>query len=80
MSYIRFGEDGSDVYIYGDCNGKICCCGCGINEADEYRSMYFDKISDLLKHLRKHRRAGQCVPTSVFKEFKNIQAREGDVW
>jgi hypothetical protein len=86
MSYIRFGEDGSDVYIYGDCNGKICCCGCGINEADEYRSMYFDKISDLLKHLKENKmekrfKKGTIEPKAggvYYRLFSPIYYNDGD--
>jgi hypothetical protein len=27
MSYVRMGID-SDVYMYGNCSGRVVCCGC----------------------------------------------------
>lgn len=33
MSYVRFGENGSDVYVYVSSRG-IECCGCGLQKRE----------------------------------------------
>lgn len=32
MSFVRFGTDGSQVYIYDDVNRGPVCCGCALAE------------------------------------------------
>lgn len=32
MSFVRFGSDGSEVYIYDDVRGFKICCGCGLSK------------------------------------------------
>ena len=32
MSYVRFGVDGSQVYVYPDVAGYVRCCGCGLTK------------------------------------------------
>lgn len=32
MSFVRFGSDGSQVYIYDDVRGYKICCGCTLSE------------------------------------------------
>ena len=34
MSYARFGADGSDVYVFGNMNGEVECCGCILQECE----------------------------------------------
>lgn len=48
---------GSDVYVYLDCCGYLCCCGCSLG--DEWN---FYTTADMLAHLAKHREAGHNVP------------------
>jgi len=54
MSYVRMGEDGSDVYVYMTTAGLICCGG---------RAM--TSTAAMVDHLRGHIADGDCVPPDV---------------
>lgn len=63
MSYVRWGNDGSSVYVFADARGGWNCCGC--------KRCW--TIFGLLFHLIKHKLKGGCVPSYVFKRiFKDI--------
>lgn len=74
MSYARFGWGGSDVYIYLDVGGYLCCCGCVLDKPWRY-----DTTAEMLAHLDEHRRAGHCVPDDCVEELK-ADAAENDAW
>lgn len=57
MSYVRFGSEGSDVYVYLDVSGYLCCCACHLGDHWEHRS-----TDAMIAHLQEHRDAGHCVP------------------
>lgn len=63
MSYVRWGTDNSDVYLYESADGCVCC-GCSIDLADPigYTTRNLD---DMLAHLRLHRKVGHVVPDWV---------------
>jgi hypothetical protein len=64
MSYCRFGWDGSDVYVFETGVGQYECCGCRLlftsDRADEDPTQNTPR--GMVKHLRRHRRAGHVVP------------------
>lgn len=64
MSLVRFGEDGSNVYVYYSTSG-IECCGCSLERyytaADE---------EEMIAHLNRHIESGDCVPDEVFKALQ----------
>jgi hypothetical protein len=74
MSYIRFNEDGSDVYVFLNCDGYLSCCGCKLDQAWQHYS-----TADMLDHLRAHIGAGHCVPDHAFAGLKE-HAAENDEW
>lgn len=74
MSYVRFGEDESDVYVYLDCDGYLCCCACRLGEAWQHYS-----TEACLAHLDAHRAAGHCVPDHCIEGLK-AHASENDEW
>lgn len=65
MSFVRWGEGGSDLYVYADVAGYVTCCGCwfggGISAdpADDFRTTELD---DMLAHVARHRAEGHHVP------------------
>lgn len=64
MSYARWGQNGSNVYVFGSTyEGRdvIVCCGCLLVE-DEDGSARFDTPDEMLTHLERHLRAGHVVP------------------
>jgi hypothetical protein len=62
MSYVRFGENDSSVYVYEHVDGWIECCGCSLsNECGK-----FYKSGACVAHLRRHIEAGDHVPDYVF--------------
>lgn len=65
MSHVRWGVDGSDVYVYDDVNGKVACCGCLLGGA----SRYFVTHAELALHLREHEAAGHQVPAWVYDDL-----------
>lgn len=71
MSFVRFGEDGSDVYVY-ECKTGLECCACQLRK-DWIHPTY----SAMLDHLGEHRKAGHRVPQDVFDELRKCQAADG---
>lgn len=61
MSFVRFGEDGSDVYVYDDVGGYVTCCGCSLGREDFHTT----DLDAMLAHLAEHRAAGHEVPPWV---------------
>lgn len=56
MSYARFGNS-SDVYVFAHVNGYIACCGCLLDDKDDYHSP-----EEIVTHLQEHVTAGHQVP------------------
>jgi hypothetical protein len=76
VSYCRFGE--ADVYVYLDCGGYLCCCGCILpDEVD--RQWQHHSTADMVAHLRKHQQADHDVPESVIAELE-ARREENDKW
>lgn len=71
MSFVRFGTDGSQVYIYDDVYQGLRCCGCALHP-DPWGSFAFgdDGHAELLAHLAEHRSAGHVVPDWVDDEIR----------
>jgi hypothetical protein len=74
VSYARFGADGSDVYVYLDCGGYLCCCACPLGAPWEYET-----TAAMIEHLREHERAGHTVPAYVFEDL-GAAAAANDAW
>jgi len=83
MSYIRWGEDGSNVYVIGrdfqdDGNHiKYQCVACNLRIDPALKldnlppglqaQQYFDSKQAILNHLKLHLLCGATVPDKVFK-------------
>lgn len=63
MAYVRFGEDGSDVYVYADVNGGISCVACALPVGSH---TYADETA-IISHLREHIAVRHCVPAYVIQ-------------
>ena len=68
MSLVRWGQDGSNVYIIGaddpDGDPAWLCSGCDLNGR-------WQKTSEgMSKHLKDHERLGHCVPAWVYEELE----------
>lgn len=75
MSYARFASEGSDVYVYLDVGGYLCCCACGLGAS----SQKIQTTEEMIAHLRKHQEAGDTVPESCFEGLRH-DASENDAW
>ncbi len=64
MSIVRWGEDGSNVYIIG--TDKWECVGC--DGPDSYSDG-----ERFLNHLKWHRDQGHCVPEYVADRIKKFE-------
>lgn len=64
MSYIRFGEADSSVYVYLTIDGGIECCGCSLSDC--YEAGTAEEMAD---HLREHLAAGDVVPEGVIERI-----------
>ena len=63
MSVVRFGEEGSDVYIYVDfTSNDWVCSGCTL---ENHRVPLQRGVAPMNAHLELHRSLGDCVPTWV---------------
>lgn len=75
MSYVRFNQDGSEVYLYGSDSG-IVCCGCKLEE-DGWATL---SPKDMLEHLRQHVKAKHVVPGWLFELIKEeVKSDEREV-
>lgn len=64
MSYIRFTEQDSDVYVFYGANGYECC-GCKLTG-----TAVFEDPEDMQAHLLLHREAGHIVPDVAFRRLE----------
>lgn len=62
MSIVRWGVEGSHVYIYHDVGGGITCCGC-----DDGNNLSFEQMRE---HIREHVDSGDVVPKYVVEYFE----------
>lgn len=77
MSYARFGSD-SDVYVYCDIGGYLCCCACRL-ASEPCGSREFFTTADMLAHLDEHRAAGHAIPDYTRPALEG-EADENDSW
>lgn len=76
MSYVRFSEK-SDVYVYLDIAGYLCCCGCRLwPEMDRWE---YYSTEDMIDHLKQHEAAGHKVPGYTYEGLREEQV-ENDQW
>lgn len=82
MSYCRFcpadnpyGWPASDLYVYLDCGGYLCCCGCRLTEGG-FRA---DRTANMVAHVEEHKRAGHIVREDVIPLLLE-DAEENDAW
>jgi hypothetical protein len=66
MSYVRFGEEGSDVYIYMSVGGWIECCACPLQQ----ESFKAYNTQEMIYHVSQHREAGHFIPYYVEEELR----------
>lgn len=76
MSYVRFGADGSDVYVFHCASADVIeCCGCAITPSPAPNPAYARR-SEVINHLLEHQHAGHVVPRWVleglWEEIKTI--------
>ncbi len=70
MSYVRWGENDSDVYVFEDVNGGVTCCGC-----DDGQNLSAEEMG---RHLSWHIAQGDEVPVGVIEAVR-IGIERGDI-
>ena len=82
MSYCRFcpadnryGLPPSDLYVYLDCGGYLCCCGCSLNE----QSFRAYTTAEMIRHVETHRRCGHIVRDGLIEDLL-ADAKGNDEW
>jgi len=67
MSYARFGWHGSDVYIYLDSAGYLCCCACSArSDMGSYKAY---STSEMMRHIDYHQSLGDHVPKDAIDQL-----------
>ncbi|MBV9990128.1 MAG: hypothetical protein JOZ72_02460 [Alphaproteobacteria bacterium] len=74
MALCRLGW-GSDVYVYYDVKGGICCCRCPLSDG---ASLLLQTEREMIAHLRLHRDAGHEVPEDAIAELEEGRPLEID--
>ena len=74
MSYIRWGSEGSDVYVFD--GGLLTCCRCELRESGD--NFTTDSHRMMLAHLGEHRTAGHVVPAAAFERLEQELSQLGD--
>jgi hypothetical protein len=73
MSYVRFGQDDSDVYVYpttvnsrtdGTDRRAIDCCACTLGKD------FFYSTASAIEHLKAHIAEGDTVPDYVIPDIE----------
>jgi hypothetical protein len=72
VSYVRFAEDGSQVYVYEHVDGWIECCGCALAAGTCGK---FYTRGACITHLRDHEAAGHRVPSWVYSKVSKRAQR-----
>jgi hypothetical protein len=75
MSYVRFGNKGSDVYIYQDVDFGLRCQLCRLQSGVSFETR---SRLEMLTHMKAHRDAGHCVPDFAIKILAEELADCGD--
>ena len=75
MAYARFSRH-SDVYVYEDEHGFLCCMRCQFSESRETRTK---SRSEMIKHLEAHRDADEKVPGDALEKLRAEIAKSGDL-
>lgn len=68
MSYARWGEDGSHVYVFGTGEALVCMSCTLALPAGSFSTAY---PAEMIAHLEKHRAAGHVVPERAFERLRN---------
>lgn len=80
MSYIRFGSDGSDVYVYLDVGGYLRCQHTRLRPSKlGGEDGIATTTAEMVTHLKAHLAAGDCVPDGVIEDLES-RAKENDRW
>jgi len=66
VSFIRFGERGSDVYVFESTSSVYECCDCDLDPRRDRRH-HTPSAAAMAEHLREHLRAGDVVPDGVIE-------------
>ena len=69
MSYVRFTEAGSHVYVFLSVHGSLECCGCSL--AEDGIATNVKTVGEMLAHLDAHRAAGDVVPRFVDERIRD---------
>lgn len=72
MSYARFGQEGSDVYVILSTERRLECYACSLALVDEGQRCHFPSTQcrtteAMVEHLHGHQEAGHVVPLSTFE-------------
>ncbi len=67
MSYARWGEEGSAVYVFGTGHG-IVCMHCKLAPFEEDYAV--KSPAEMLAHLERHRQKGDVVPERAFERLR----------
>lgn len=81
MSYCRAYDDKHQVYLYGDCNGMFCCCGCKLIQTvgnNRIVSIWLADRTAAILHLRHHRLAGHKFPRRAERRLMLELKKEGE--
>lgn len=78
MSFVRFGVDGSQVYIYDDVRGYRLCCFCALAKVTydaagdaSWEDFHTNDLDAMLAHVAEHRAAGHVVPSWVDQALRD---------
>lgn len=81
MSFVRFGVEDSSVYLYESASTlNFVCCDCTLSEQTTsgfYSDVEFEKVSQLIEHLKDHEAEGDTVPQMAYDNLKRRQ-KQGD--
>lgn len=66
MSFVRFGVEGSQVYIFEEAGETKVCCGCALTPGVGWPEFFrTHDLAAMLAHVAEHRAAGHVVPDWV---------------
>jgi len=67
MALARWGQDGSDIYLYDVQDGGFECCCCGLQHGE---TLHLTDNKEAMAHVQRHVAAGHVVPLYTYAILK----------
>ncbi len=84
MSYCRWGQPDSDIYVYYASDYWLVCCGCCLKagpnaDRGNLADARFQKYSEMLAHMAEHTNLGHKVSPRALVTLETEKRQNGNI-